>query len=71
MFELSLAYKKKGMAGYSELQEKEFELQKEGFKAIKHQNFVGTTYFDEVQNTVTMGLTSTVAMKDSTETAQF
>ncbi len=71
MFELSLAYKKKGMAGYSELQEKEFALQKEGFKAIKHQNFVGTTYFDEVQNTVTMGLTSTVAMKDSTETAQF
>jgi isocitrate lyase len=71
MFELSLAYKKKGMAGYSELQEKEFALQKEGFKAIKHQNFVGTTYFDEVQNTVTMGLTSTVAMKDSTEIAQF
>ena len=71
MFELSLAYKKRGMAGYSELQEREFALQKEGFKAIKHQAFVGTAYFDEVQNTVTMGLTSTAAMKDSTETAQF
>lgn len=69
MFELALAYKKKGMAGYSELQEKEFALQAEGFRAVKHQNFVGTSYFDEVQNTVTAGLSSTVAMKDSTETA--
>jgi isocitrate lyase len=71
MFELALAYKKRGMAGYSELQEREFALQKEGFKDVKHQNFVGTSYFDEVQNTVTAGLNSTVAMKDSTETAQF
>lgn len=71
MFELALAYKRKGMAGYSELQEKEFALQKEGFRAVKHQNFVGTTYFDEVQNAVTAGTASTVAMKDSTETAQF
>ena len=71
MFELALAYKKRGMAGYSELQEKEFALQAEGFKAVKHQNFVGTSYFDEVQNTVTAGISSTIAMKDSTETAQF
>lgn len=71
MFELALAYKRKGMAGYSELQEKEFALQAEGFRAVKHQNFVGTSYFDEVQNAVTTGLSSTVAMKDSTETAQF
>lgn len=71
MFELALAYKKRGMAGYSELQEREFALQKEGFKAVKHQNFVGTSYFDEIQNTVTAGLSSTIAMKDSTETAQF
>ena len=71
MFELALAYKKRGMAGYSELQEREFALQAEGFKAVKHQNFVGTSYFDEVQNTVTAGISSTIAMKDSTETAQF
>ncbi|HLO73552.1 MAG TPA: isocitrate lyase [Flavobacterium sp.] len=71
MFELALAYKRKGMAGYSELQEKEFALQAEGFRAVKHQNFVGTSYFDEVQNAVTAGLSSTVAMKNSTETAQF
>ncbi|SHK89895.1 isocitrate lyase [Chryseobacterium polytrichastri] len=71
MFELALAYKEKGMAGYSELQEREFALQKKGFRAVKHQSFVGTGYFDEVQNVVTSGASATVAMKDSTETAQF
>jgi len=71
MFELALAYKEKGMAGYSELQEREFALQKKGFRAVKHQSFVGTGYFDEVQNVVTGGSSATVAMKDSTETAQF
>ena len=71
MFELSKAYKERGMAGYSELQEREFALQKEGFAAVKHQSFVGTGYYDEVQNTVTAGMTSTTAMKGSTETAQF
>ena len=71
MFELSKAYKERGMAGYSELQEREFALQKDGFKAVKHQGFVGTTYFDAVQNFVTSGTASTVAMKNSTETAQF
>jgi isocitrate lyase len=71
MFELALAYKKRGMAGYSELQEREFALQKEGFRAVKHQNFVGTSYFDEVQSVVTAGNSSVVAMKHSTETEQF
>ncbi|MBS9461813.1 isocitrate lyase [Flagellimonas sp. 389] len=71
MFELSKAYKEKGMAGYSELQEREFALQKYGFKAVKHQGFVGTSYFDEVQDVITSGKSSTVAMKGSTETAQF
>ncbi|WP_294300219.1 isocitrate lyase [uncultured Chryseobacterium sp.] len=71
MFELALAYKEKGMAGYSELQEREFALQQKGFRAVKHQSFVGTGYFDEVQNIVTNGASATVAMKDSTETAQF
>lgn len=71
MFELARAYNEKGMAGYSELQEREFALQKDGFKAIKHQTFVGTQYFDQVQNTVQGGVASTVAMKGSTEEAQF
>lgn len=71
MFELAKAYKARGMAGYSELQEKEFALQAEGFKAVKHQAFVGTGYFDAVQNAVTSGQSSTVALKGSTEEAQF
>ncbi len=71
MFELALAYKEKGMAGYSELQEREFALQSKGFKAVKHQAFVGTGYFDEVQNIIQNGNSSTTAMAGSTEAAQF
>ncbi len=71
MFELSKAYREKGMAGFSQLQQREFALQEHGFKAVKHQSFVGTGYFDYVQNTVQQGKASTVAMKDSTEAAQF
>ncbi|PWJ40080.1 isocitrate lyase [Sediminitomix flava] len=71
MFELSKAYNENGMLGYSKLQNREFELQKEGFKAVKHQGFVGTGYFDAVQNTVSNGTSSTTAMEGSTEVAQF
>lgn len=72
MFELALGYSKRGMGAYSELQEKEFALQREhNFRAIKHQSFVGTGYFDAVQNVISGGESSTAAMKDSTETAQF
>ncbi|MCU0446580.1 MAG: isocitrate lyase [Microscillaceae bacterium] len=71
MFELARAYKMKGMLGYSELQQREFALQAEGFKAVKHQAFVGTGYFDAVQQVVMSGQASTVALKGSTEEAQF
>ncbi len=71
MFELAHAYNQRGMAGYSELQQREFGLQDKGFKAIKHQAFVGTGYFDMVQNTVTQGTASTTALEGSTETEQF
>lgn len=71
MFELSKAYKERGMAGYSELQEREFALVNKGFKAVKHQAFVGTGYYDSVQNVVTAGRTSTQAMAGSTEADQF
>lgn len=70
MFELASAYRKRGMAGYSELQEREFALAKQGFAAVKHQSFVGTGYFDFVQTTIQQGA-STVAMAGSTETDQF
>lgn len=71
MFELAKEYKKSGMWAYSQLQEKEFAYQAEGFKAIKHQAFVGTGYFDAVQNTVMQGQVSTAALKGSTEEEQF
>ncbi|HEX8428621.1 isocitrate lyase [Hymenobacter sp.] len=71
MFELAMAYRERGMAGYSELQERELALQQHGFKAVKHQTFVGTGYFDAVQNVVTSNQTSTAALVGSTEEAQF
>jgi isocitrate lyase len=71
MFELSKAYVERGMAGFSELQQREFALEPAGFKAIKHQSFVGTGYFDAVQNVVQQGQSSTTALAGSTEAEQF
>ena len=71
MFELSRAYKANGMFAYSEMQQKEFANEENGFRAAKHQAFVGTGYFDAVQNIITQGKASTTAMDDSTETEQF
>lgn len=71
MFELASAYKERGMAGYSELQEREFALQSKGFRAVKHQSFVGTGYFDAIQTVVTSGNASTTALAGSTEEEQF
>jgi isocitrate lyase len=72
MFELAHSYVQKGMAGYSTLQEKEFALQKHyGFRAVRHQAFVGTGYFDAVQEIITSGTASTTALKNSTEEQQF
>ncbi len=71
MFELARAYKAEGMWAYSQLQEREFANEKNGYRAAKHQSFVGTGYFDAVQTAITGGTASTTAMKDSTETEQF
>ena len=73
MFELAHEYARKGMSAFVRLQEHEFELEREqGFRAIKHQAFVGAGYFDQVQLTVTgSDEVSTVAMKGSTEEYQF
>ncbi len=70
MFELARAYKESGMTAYSRLQEREFENERlAGYRAVKHQGFVGTGYFDEVAKVV--GNTSTVALAGSTEEEQF
>ncbi len=72
MFALARAYRDEGMAAYSRLQQQEFELEREqGYKAVKHQSFVGAGYFDQVQITVQGGDVSTTALKGSTEEQQF
>lgn len=72
MFELATGYKDSGMAAYSELQDREFSLERSAdYAAVKHQSFVGTGYFDLVQTVVTSGMASTTALKGSTEEEQF
>jgi len=71
MFELSKGYKERGMSAYSELQQRELAHESNGFRAAKHQAFVGTGYFDAVQSTITGGKASITAMRGSTEEAQF
>ena len=71
MFELARGYKERQMAAYSELQEAEFAAEKNGYTATKHQREVGTGYFDAVSLAISGGLSSTTAMKASTEYEQF
>lgn len=72
MFELARGYKLSGMTAYSRLQEKEFSREfQHGYEAAKHQRFVGTGYFDAVQQVIASGTASTTALEGSTETAQF
>ena len=71
MFDLSKNYMARGMAGFSEMQQREFAMEADGFKAIKHQSFVGTGYFDALQNIVQQGQSSTTALAGSTEAEQF
>lgn len=69
MYELSASYVKEGMGAYSKFQEEEQKLEKIGYKALKHQSFVGAGYYDAVSEIVTAG--ETLALKGSTEESQF
>jgi isocitrate lyase len=71
MFELAGDYKQRGMAAYSELQQAEFASESAGYTATRHQREVGTGYFDAIASAVSGGQASTVALKESTEAAQF
>ncbi|GAB4519737.1 MAG: isocitrate lyase [Parvularculaceae bacterium] len=71
MFELARGYKDRGMAAYSELQQAEFAAEANGYTATRHQREVGTGYFDLVAQTLAGGKSSTTAMGESTEAAQF
>ena len=71
-FDIAKKYLDRGMEGYAELQQAEFAAEEFGFSATRHQHEVGVSYFDAVNEATTGGReSSTVAMADSTETAQF
>ncbi|KFG70333.1 isocitrate lyase [Microvirga sp. BSC39] len=71
MFDLASGYRDRGMGAYSELQAAEFAAETSGYTATRHQREVGTGYFDKVSVVITGGKSSTTAMAESTETAQF
>jgi len=71
MFNLAQDYSRRGMAAYSQLQEEEFAAQTRGYSAVRHQREVGTGYFDSVSQVISGGLSSTLALGESTEATQF
>lgn len=71
MFNLAHGYARRQMSAFVELQEAEFAAAEKGFTAVKHQREVGTGYFDDVATVISSGQSSTTALKDSTEAAQF
>ena len=71
MFELAKGYAAEGMPAYVRVQEREFELEDEGYTATRHQREVGAGYFDAVMEAVSGGQSSTLALKGSTEEDQF
>ncbi len=71
MFHLARGYAKAGMTAYSKLQQEEFAAQELSYRAVTHQRFVGTGYFDEIAQVVSGGASSTTALAGSTEAAQF
>jgi isocitrate lyase len=71
MWKLARGYKDRQMAAYSELQDDEFAEEKLGYMATKHQRFVGTGFFDEVNNVTSQGTSALSALSGSTEEAQF
>src|SRR6187549_1433261 len=71
MFELARGYAGEGMSAYVRLQQAEFANEEFGYTATRHQREVGAGYFDAVLEAVTGGESSTLALKGSTEEAQF
>jgi isocitrate lyase len=71
MFELASGYADEGMTAYVRLQEQEFALESQGYTATRHQREVGAGWFDAVMSAVSGGESSTLALRGSTEEAQF
>jgi isocitrate lyase len=71
MFQLARGYAEEGMTAYVRLQEREFALEEQGYTATRHQHEVGAGYFDDVAQVISGGLSSTLALRGSTEEEQF
>jgi isocitrate lyase len=71
MFDLASGYRDEGMTAYVRLQERELALEEQGYTATRHQREVGAGYFDLVAQAVSGGESSTLALRGSTEEAQF
>ena len=71
MFELARGYAAEGMSAYVRLQERELELEEHGYTATRHQREAGAGYFDLVAEAISGGESSTLALRGSTEAAQF
>ena len=71
MFELARGYAERGMSAYVDLQRHEFALEEHGYTATRHQREVGAGWFDEIAQAVSGGASSTLALRGSTEEAQF
>jgi isocitrate lyase len=72
MFDLALRYRDQGMLAYAELQDQELDMgDQHGYRAVKHQSFVGAGYFDQIAQLVAGGRSSITALGGSTEEEQF
>jgi isocitrate lyase len=71
MFELARGYRERGMTAYAQLQQAEMRAEEAGYRATRHQRFVGTGYFDQVAQCIAGGSASTAALAGSTEEEQF
>jgi len=71
MFELAGDYRDRGMAAYADFQEREFAGEAAGYRAVRHQEFVGTGWFDQIAQTISGGNAATLALQGSTEQEQF
>src|SRR2546422_6747842 len=71
MFHLARGYSQAGMTAYSKIPQEGFAAPELGYRAVTHQRFVGTGYFDEIAQVVSGGNSSTTALAGSTEAEQF
>ena len=71
MYELANKYKGGNMKAFVDLQKNEIELEKEGYTATKHQQEVGSNYYERLGEIILGKDSELLSEKDSTENTQF